>query len=551
MKILNFEDIQSLIDIKIYKFLFMLMKAIFLESKYKVIDKKSVPNILDNYIDKINNYMIKNKKRKISTEYTKENLLNIFKFVRTQNRLYAAEILENILMYIFSLAFKTEKENTLGKYIYSNLSKIKERNNFDLANWFEFTKFNKALKIQSSDNIKEILQNDIIMDNGKKPKLNDKQKDNPLYNFLLKIYLEKYSTLKYKAPKKFLSYINENKIDFGNKGLNKDKGPKLEDQSTMTLYTNIYNNQYYKGDLVKDNRSPIGITKAFLTSLFIYYQNKHSPLINYINPSENGNNLSVIPFTYDLSGATIQPEYTGIVMAPPRIEPRITKLSLTGNILKEKGLLELSKIFLFNKKIKIVDFHTSALKSYQIQSIKNGLGLFDNYIVEELNISSNYLKNECGENLAKILSHLKGLKTINFTSNELKDGISSLLIVLKNLYRQNKINLENLILNKCSLDDISFYELGELLKSKFCKLKNLYLNLNKIPENSPFFKKLKKNKSLTEIYLNECQLGNTNSEKIMRVISSTNIENLSLYKNQINNFDDCLKILYRTKKVLV
>ena len=133
IKFLNFEDIESLIDIKIYKFLFLLMKTIFLKNDYKVIENQNILNILDDYIKMINNNIIKDKNRQISKEYTKQNLLNIFKFVKTQNRLYAAEILENILMYIFSLVFKTEKENTLGKYIYSNLKKIKDSKNFDLA----------------------------------------------------------------------------------------------------------------------------------------------------------------------------------------------------------------------------------------------------------------------------------------------------------------------------------------------------------------------------------------------------------------------------------
>ena len=105
-------------------------------------------------------------------------------------------------------------------------------------------------------------------------------------------------------------------------------------------------------------------------------------------------------------------------------------------------------------------------------------------------------------------------------------------------------------MNKCSLDDISFYELGELLKSKYCKLKNLFLNMNNIPSNVNFIKKLKKNKGLTEIYFNKSNIGNEDSDNIMRVISNANIECLYLYKNRLTNFDDCLRMIYRTKLVL-
>ena len=46
-----------------------------------------------------------------------------------------------------------------------------------------------------------------------------------------------------------------------------------------------------------------------------------------------------------------------------------------------------------------------------INYLNNGLGLFDNYSLEELDISRNYLKEDCAQFLAKILSHLKGLKS--------------------------------------------------------------------------------------------------------------------------------------------
>ena len=76
-----------------------------------------------------------------------------------------------------------------------------------------------------------------------------------------------------------------------------------------------------------------------------------------------------------------------------------------------------------------------------------------------------------------MISHLKGLKTINLSCNDIGIGLSSFFVMLKQLYRQGKTNLENLIINKCNLDKYSFYELGELLKCKYCGLKRLYLNL--------------------------------------------------------------------------
>ena len=73
--------------------------------------------------------------------------------------------------------------------------------------------------------------------------------------------------------------------------------------------------------------------------------------------------------------------------------------------------------------------------------------------------------------------------------NKLKNGISTFLIVLKNLYCKGKTKLENLYLEECILNDESFYELGELLKCKYCKLKKLYLSKNILPNNINFLKK--------------------------------------------------------------
>ena len=263
-------------------------------------------------------------------------------------------------------------------------------------------------------------------------------------------------------------------------------------------------------------------------------------------PSEEENNLQKLPFDYDISEAGIINKYANIVMSPLRIEPRIDGIKLSRNTLKQNGFMELAKILLVNKSIKNIDFHTCLLKSSYIDFLNNYLGLFDNNFVEILNLSFNYLKEDCVEYLANILTHFKKVKTINLSSNDFKNGISSFLINLKKLYRQGKCDLESLNLNKCILDDISYYELGDLLKSKYCKLKKLYLSDNNIPSNINFLKNLKKNRYLTEIYFNKSTIGNNDTDDIMRIISNSNIEYLYLNNNKINNFSQCLRIIYRT-----
>ena len=216
--------------------------------------------------------------------------------------------------------------------------------------------------------------------------------------------------------------------------------------------------------------------------------------------------------------------------------------------MREKSYIEFSKALLFNQNIKTIDFSSTIMKSYYID-IMQEFQCLNNNSVEELDLSFNYLKEDSSKALGHIISHFKKLKTLILSSNDLKQGISPLLITLKNLYRKGVTNLENLYLNNCQLDDIAFYELGELLKSKYCNLKKLYLNQNNIPSNSNFLKKLKKNRSLTEIYFNRSNIGNKNSDDIMRFINNSHLNYLYLNKNKIYNFEQCLRILYRTRLI--
>ena len=293
----------------------------------------------------------------------------------------------------------------------------------------------------------------------------------------------------------------------------------------------------------------IPFIRSFFISVYIYYQNKNSSLMRYRRNLNNQNNLEEIPFKYDISEAGIEDKFGRIVMSPLRIEPRLEEIIINKNRLKENAFIELAKILLFNKNINKIDFVHDSFKSYYLDFFNKVIGLFDNYSVKVLNLSYNYLREDSSEYLANILSHFKGVKAINLSKNDLKNGISSFLITLKKLYRERKINLEKLSLNQCLLDDIAFYELGELLKSKYCKLKYLYLNVNNIPSASNFLKKLKKNKSLVEIYFNENNIDNNDTDCILRIISYTNIECLYLYNNKIHDFSQCLRIIYRTKLI--
>ena len=551
----KFYNSKLLINEKIYIFLIFLIREIFLRNRNKSNSRK-ISNKVKELVNKINKILIgeKNKDKHINIEYSKKNFQNIINFVKGQNSVFAGEIIENILIIVFSFSFKTNKENFFGKYLYNDLSKIKDSKFFKLADWF-------LNEFKENIDLKKFLENDIKKGQNEN-EYNNIQKG-PFFDFLNTIYYEK--KISNKALKiNFLSYIMGTIVFFEkikNRNINNnDSTSKTKSTITTTINTSELSNFFFENDIGKIKKYPIRLVRALFISIYIYYQNKNSPLMKYIKKKkdkkgknlkekENSNELENIPFVFDLSEAKIDSQHAGVIFAPLRNEPRVNEIKMTKNSLKKEGLLELSKVLLFNQNIKKIDFDFSMLKSQNLELLNFGLKLFNNYSVEVLNLSSNYLKEDSADYLASLLLHFKNLKTINLSSNDLKRGISSFLIVLKNLYRQDKTNLEILDLKNCLLDDISFYELGELIKCKYCKLKKLYLNENNIPSSVNFLKKLKKNRILTEIYFNKSNISNNDTDDIMRIMSNTNIDYLYLNKNKIYNFDNLLRIIYRTKLI--
>lgn len=96
------KDSKLIINKYIHLFLFILVKFIFIKRKEN--KEKKLENKINETIEKING-IIKSKDKHINTKYTKENFKNIICFIKTQNQVYAGEIIEGILIYTFSFAF--------------------------------------------------------------------------------------------------------------------------------------------------------------------------------------------------------------------------------------------------------------------------------------------------------------------------------------------------------------------------------------------------------------------------------------------------------------
>ena len=420
-----------LINKEIHIFLFFLLKKIFLKKDKDIINVK-FDKYLNEWTNKINHKIIKKKDKFINEEYSIDNFNNIFEFIKSQNKKYAGEILEGILIIIFSYGFEIEKDKSFGKYLYDNLSFIrryKNNDNYDLIKWFQKDKF-KPNELKNINYLFEIDEENVA----------EKKKESVFLNILYNIFKEKYFKSinkinyknKYEYKNSFFNNSTENIYEYSN--LNKT----FILSSSQMLNTSF--NKYFIEVFDLDKKNNFQIIKSFFISIYIYYQNKNSPLMEYIQSDNinNKNKLAIIPFEFNLNYAIIEEKYAPLLFAPLRVEPRINKIILSCNNLKKLGLYELSKTLIFNKNITIIEYSRTLLHQDYLGFINYGFGIFDNYSVKELDISENYLNENCEKQLAKIINHFRGLKTINLSHNYLRGGMISFFIILKKLYCKRK-----------------------------------------------------------------------------------------------------------------
>ena len=520
-----FENTKYIINPTIHKFLYVLVKYLLLGKDYM---KKTK--------DKLNEFIKKSKIKNFNTEILIQNNCDsknfeaILSFIKTHNSLLASEILENILIRVLSFSFNTKSDEFFGKYLYNNLSQFKKGNKIFLK-WIEIEMDNPLFN-ETNKTLDFALENDDIELFEKK---NFEQKMASQSTFIQILFNINDS--------KYIYNINKNKDNKENSDSINKSGSRTFSQDLESCYLKK-NNLFYEnkiGEIKKIQK--LSYTSSILISTYIYHQIKKSPLIKY---SETKSGLENIPFLFELSEAGIFDYYSDIIFTPIRIEPKISYIEFNSNYFNDHATFELHKALMFNKNIKIISFQECLISSLSLDTFNEDFILFNNYNVKELNLSSNLLKSDSDINLSKLITHFKGLKSLILSNNILKSGLGSFFATLKNLYRKNQSNLEELYLVNCELDDISFYELGELLKSKYCKLKCLCLNENKIPSNINIFKALKKNRSLEEIYFYGCGINSEKTDEIESLINNTNLQYLYLYANKIHDFNQYIRIIYKT-----
>ena len=212
-----FINSSRLINKNIHLYLIILFEYIFLKKKHNY--SFQFEEHLRILTDKINEKIIKKKEKyiKLKEAYNIENFKNIIYFVNSQNKKLAGEIIEGILIIIFSKAFKVEKDKTFGKYIFNNIHKLKDRTNYELADWFPNAN-NKFINSELHD-ISNLLSLDHLISTQQfDDELNKFQSESPFFNLLWSIYKYKYvfPYRNYNNESKTLYYINRGRGAFNN-----------------------------------------------------------------------------------------------------------------------------------------------------------------------------------------------------------------------------------------------------------------------------------------------------------------------------------------------
>ena len=536
---LNFPP-KAIINKEIYLFLFSLLKSIFIfdsENRKKKIEK----------IDTISNKIKDIYKIELKREYSKKNFQNIIQFVKNQNLIYAGEILENIVLSIFTSIMSIPQNETINNYIYNNLLNI-------------YSIKNKDEKARNEEI--DFIQNFIIYDNLYPEELKNKNIFFQPYSIIQTI-LEYFLALIYKLRINSIKNNKKNvkdqyhKISF-NLYNNSSKYSENKEEKNLTKNSIIEfeNNidkiidNYKEGSQITPN---INIISYFFFTLFVNYQTINNRLMKFYIDNKDINKFACVPYEYNIVGGSMKGFYAILISSPMRQDNRIKSISMIENDLGEIGMFELGKTIVFNPSIKTLNYSKNRLYSYYLHYFNKASKIFENNSIEEINIYNNFFKDDIDDYLCDILKKFKNLKILNLSSNKIGSGLAKFLSLLKLLYRQKKSKLVKLNINKTSLHSSSIYELCQLLKNKFCKLESLYLNINYINDYDaePLLDAIKKNNSLKEVYLSRNFIGNSSTDKIGKVISRfhESLEVLYLNQNEIRNNENLLRIAARTKVI--
>ena len=487
----------------------------------------------------LNNSLIK----EINSDFSIENYKKIknLLYELTINKNYFPDLLEFCLINALILVFNSGKEHTINIYLYDNFNKIKRGKTFENLEKNSF--ISQILKEPIQSYLKEVVEfnfNEVNgeLTNDKKEVIKKKQYMNlfeNLGNSLKNILKNFYNNFEEKIEELLKNVEKENSI------------------------TSLISPLIYMGTIIKFkkfqliyNKENDNLRKFILSQLKILYSYPKSSF-NYlfyilfaVYKITNSKQIEIekIPFKYDISQAFLEYDSSFVMASVIKYDKRIKHIIFNQNKFGEIGLYELGKNLLFNQNIQIVNIGQMNLTTSQLEFFNIGLNGFCSAV--ELNYNNNIKIDESsGKAISESIVKFPNLITLNLNKCKLGYGTKYILSTIM----EKKIKIKHLFLSKTLMDQTSIKILNKIIEKKNCSIEILCVSNcnfnNHFGRN--FLKSMCKNVSIQELYMYNCKLNDSNYNEIRNLIISGNLNVLSLYKNDISNFETLLKLIGLTK----
>ena len=487
----------------------------------------------------LNNSLIK----EINSDFSIENYKKIknLLYELTINKNYFPDLLEFCLINALILVFNSGKEHTINIYLYDNFNKIKRGKTFENLEKNSF--ISQILKEPIQSYLKEVVEfnfNEVNgeLTNDKKEVIKKKQYMNlfeNLGNSLKNILKNFYNNFDEKVEELLKNVEKENSI------------------------TSLISPLIYMGTIIKFkkfqliyNKENDNLRKFILSQLKILYSYPKSSF-NYlfyilfaVYKITNCKQIEIekIPFQYDISQAFLEYDSSFVMASVIKYDKRIKHIIFNQNKFGEIGLYELGKNLLFNQNIQIVNIGQMNLTTSQLEFFNIGLNGFCSAV--ELNYNNNIKIDESsGKAISESIVKFPNLIRLNLNKCKLGYGTKYILSTIL----EKKIKIKHLFLSKTLMDQTSIKILNKIIEKKNCSIEILSVSNcnfnNHFGRN--FLKSMCKNVSIQELYMYNCKLNDSYYNDIRNLIISGNLNIISLYKNDISNFETLLKLIGLTK----
>jgi hypothetical protein len=483
----------------------------------------------------LNNSLIK----EINSDFSIENYKKIknLLYELTIDKNYFPDLLEFCLINALILVFNCGKEHTINIYLYDNFNKIKRGKTFENLEKNSF--ISQILKEPIQSYLKEVVEFNFNEVNGELT--NDKKEV-----IKKKQYMNLFENLGNSLKNILKNFFNnfEEKVEVLLKNVEKENSITSLISPLIYMGTII---KFKKFQLIYDKEND-NLRKFILSQLKILYSYPKSSF-NYlfyilftVYKITNSNQIEIekIPFQYDITQAFLEYDSSFVMASVIKYDKRIKHIIFNQNKFGEIGLYELGKNLLFNQNIQIVNIGQMNLTTSQLEFFNIGLNGFCSAV--ELNYNNNIKIDESsGKAISESIVKFPNLIRLNLNKCKLGYGTKYILSTIL----EKKIKIKHLFLSKTLMDQTSIKILNKIIEKKNCSIEILSVsncNFNNLFGRN-FLKSMCKNVSIQELYMYNCKLNDSHYNDIRNLIISGNLNVISLYKNDISNFETLLKLI--------